>query len=288
VSASSNTDSRLESAIAEVYRGPLEDFVRRRDALAKELRSAGDRESASTLKALRKPSRIAWALNLAALDGQNAVDPLVAAVAATLDAQAGGGDVRAAIVGLRGAVREFANQAAIAAQQSGHRIEPAVLANAVLAVLGRQESFDQLRAGSLAAIPEGGGLDFLAALPTPSDAAPAPVPAKASAPAARRSASAERAGVEAAARAAARQAAGVLAEARVRSEAARRALRDAESRLHAAEARLRRAEEEERAARTEHDRTRQEAEAAAGRVLEAETAVADAERRIASTPGASA
>lgn len=286
MSASSTRDNPLESAIADVYRGPLEDFVRRRDALAKDLRSAGERASASTVKALRKPSRIAWALNLAALDGQPAVDPLVAAVTATLDAQAGGGDVRAAIVGLRGAVREFANQAAHAAQLSGHRIEAAVLANAVLAVLGRQESFDQLRGGSLAAIPEGGGLDFLAALPTPPESTPAP--AKASAPAATRSASAERAGVATAARAAARQAASVLADARARAEAAGRALRDAESKLHAAEARLRHAEEEERAARNEHDRARREAEAAAGRVLDAENAAADAERRIASTPGSSA
>lgn len=285
MSASGNEDNRLESAIAHVYRGPLEDFVRRRDALAKELRSAGERESASTVKALRKPSRIAWALNLAALDGPKAVDPLVAAVTATLDAQAGGGDVRAAIVGLRGAVREFADQATHAAQQSGHRIEPAVLANALLAVLGRQESFGQLRAGSLAAIPEGGGLDFLAGLPAPPESKPA---AKASAPAATRPGSTKRAGVETAARAAARQAAGILADARARAEAARRALRDAESKLHAAAARLRRAEEEERAARNEHDRARREAEAAAGRVLEAEKAVADAERRIGSTSRSSA
>ncbi|MGH7465968.1 MAG: hypothetical protein ACREK1_12380, partial [Longimicrobiales bacterium] len=160
-------DSRFESALGSVYGGPLEDFVRRRDALARELRSAGERESAAAVKGLRKPSRIAWALNLGTLDGPNAIAPLVTAVAGTLEAHSGGGDVRGAIASLRGAVREFASQAAHAAERAGHGIEPGLLANAVLAVIGRPESFDQLRGGYLADVPEAGGLDFLAGLPVP-------------------------------------------------------------------------------------------------------------------------
>src|SRR5687767_7115413 len=55
-------DSELQRAVAAVYGGPFEDFVRRRDALAKELRAAGNRDAAALVKNLRKPSRAAWAL----------------------------------------------------------------------------------------------------------------------------------------------------------------------------------------------------------------------------------
>lgn len=270
MSASDEKTSRLERAFASVYGGPLEDFVARRDSLAKQLRSDGDRDSASTVKGLRKPSRMAWALDLGALDAQHALEALGAAVAGTLEAQAVGGDVRAAITSLRAAVREFASQAARAAEQAGHRIEPGVLVNAVLAVIGTPESFDQLRGGYLASVPEAGGLDFLAALPAP----PGSLPARAEprAPAAAHSSSSQQAERGAAAREAARQAARVRHDARIRSEDARQALREAESELQAAEARLRQAEDEARAAHSQCDRARQDAEAAAARLLELESA----------------
>jgi hypothetical protein len=272
LNAMNEEESRLESAIAEVYGGPLEDFVRRRDSLAKELRSAGDRESASRVKGLRKPSRTAWALNLGA---REAIEPLVAAVAGTLEAQAGGGDVRAATATLRSAVREFASEAARAAQRAGHRIEPGALANPVLAVLGRPDSFNELRGGYLVEIPEAGGLDLLATLPTPSGSPLAPVirrePPAADSP---------QPAVLESARAAALQAASALADVRVHAEDAQRALRDAESKVHAAEERVRQAGEEERAARKLCDRAREDAVSAAARLLKAESAAAEAERRL--------
>ena len=55
--------SELETALLAVYRGPLEEFVSRRDALAKQLRAAKRREDADRVKALRKPSRTAWVLD---------------------------------------------------------------------------------------------------------------------------------------------------------------------------------------------------------------------------------
>ncbi|HEX6133059.1 MAG TPA: hypothetical protein VFZ24_03685 [Longimicrobiales bacterium] len=275
MSAADDSGGLLERAIAGVYGGRLEDFVRRRDSLARELRSAGDRESAATVKALRKPSRTAWALNLATLDGPGAIDPLVGAVAATLDAQAAGGDVRAAITTLRGAVREFASQAAQAAERAGHRIDAAVLTNAVLAVLGRPESFEQLRGGTLADIPEAGGLDFLASLPTPPVSRP--TRAKPTEPATTTSGRAE---TDTVAHEAARRAASVLADARARFQAAQQALRDAEARLRAAEARVRQAEEEAREARRQLDHARTEGEAAGEDVAAAERAAAEAERQL--------
>src|SRR5688572_33306860 len=99
------TDSTLDSAIVRVYGGPLDDFIPRRDALSKEFRSAGDRDAAATIKALRKPSRTAWALDIAALENTEALDGLVGAITETIQANAGGGDVRAAMTRMRSAVR---------------------------------------------------------------------------------------------------------------------------------------------------------------------------------------
>ena len=163
---------RLQRGLASVYGGPLEEFVRRRDALVRELRSTGERESAAAVKSLRKPSRTAWALNLGALRSDEAADAVVEAVAGTIEAQAGGRDVRTAIGALRAAVREFAGKAALAVQEAGQHVDPGALAGALLAVLGKEESLEQLRAGRLTEIPEAGGLDFMAALAIPADPAP--------------------------------------------------------------------------------------------------------------------
>jgi hypothetical protein len=245
-----------DSAIARLYGGPLEDFVRQRDLLAKELRGAGNREAAAEVKALPKPSRTAWALNLAASQPEN-VRPLDAAVAATLEAQASGGDVRSALVSLREAVREFAGHAARAAERAGHGLETGVLVNAVLALLGTTDSLDALRRGRLAEVPDAGGLDFLAmlrgSLPVPERLRPSAhsAPPSGTAPEASRPASA-------------------LADARARSEHAREALRDAESRLRLAEDRLRKAEADATAARREYDRARIEAESAAAQIARLE------------------
>ena len=49
--------------IERLYALPLEEFTAERDALAKRLRKDGDRESADAVKALKKPSVAAWAIN---------------------------------------------------------------------------------------------------------------------------------------------------------------------------------------------------------------------------------
>ena len=60
---------------------PLADFVKARDALAKQLRAAGDKEGAAEVKALRKPTRVAWALNQVARQQADVVDDVLAAAA---------------------------------------------------------------------------------------------------------------------------------------------------------------------------------------------------------------
>ena len=266
----------LDSAIAGVYGGPLEEFIRRRDALAKELRSAGRKDDASAVKGLRKPSRMAWALDTAVLGTDGAVDALDSAVEATIQAHASGGDVPGAIASLRAAVREFAGHAASGA---GHRLEEAALANAVLAVIGKTDAFNALRRGRLADVPDAGGLDFLSSLPTP-EQIPQPARRKPPEAAPEPSRSRQREDRLSAARQVARQAAAALADARERSEAARRALSETESKLRAAEEQLRQIETEVRALRIERDRVRRESETAAAQVLDAKKAAALAESKL--------
>jgi hypothetical protein len=53
----------FDRAADDLYGAPLDEFVARRDALARELRRSGDREVADRVKALTKPSVPAWAVN---------------------------------------------------------------------------------------------------------------------------------------------------------------------------------------------------------------------------------
>jgi hypothetical protein len=49
--------------IDRLYALPLEEFTQERDELAKRLRTEGDRDGAAAVKALKKPSVAAWAVN---------------------------------------------------------------------------------------------------------------------------------------------------------------------------------------------------------------------------------
>ena len=56
-------DATLDDRIDQLYAGPAEEFIASRDALVKELRAAKDKDGAATVKALRKPTTAAWAVN---------------------------------------------------------------------------------------------------------------------------------------------------------------------------------------------------------------------------------
>lgn len=259
---------QLVSAVRAIYQGALEEFVARRDALAKQLRAAGDRDAAASVKSLRKPSRAAWALDLGAGAAPDAMDALVAAADGTLQAQVSGGDVRTAISRLRAAIRDLADAAAAAAARAGHPTDPALLASAILAVIGRPDHFDQLRGGVLCDVPEAGGLDFLSALPAPGPAAAAT------------SRNADPDVIDLAARDAERKAARALAQARERADAAQRTLEQAEAGLAAAETDLEQAEAAVREARARRKAAQRDAGAAAQELRAALDEVHHAEQRL--------
>lgn len=64
---------QTDKALDEIFGGPPADFIKGRDALAKELKDAGDADEAKRVKALRKPSKAASVVNALALDDPKGV-----------------------------------------------------------------------------------------------------------------------------------------------------------------------------------------------------------------------
>lgn len=69
--------SPLERALDELYESEPAEFTKKRDALVKDLKKAGDKESAAFLAARRKPTQIAYVLNQLARQHPDAVAELV-------------------------------------------------------------------------------------------------------------------------------------------------------------------------------------------------------------------
>ena len=87
----------VDGIINELYGLPLADFTQSRDAAAKELRGEGRREEADQVKALRKPTAAAAAVNRLVREHRAEVDEFLRAAKALRDAQFGGkGDLDAA------------------------------------------------------------------------------------------------------------------------------------------------------------------------------------------------
>lgn len=71
----------VDAAIDDLYRATPAEFIKRRDALAADLKAAGSADAAKEVRALRKPSAAAWAVNKLALDEPAAIENLLAATA---------------------------------------------------------------------------------------------------------------------------------------------------------------------------------------------------------------
>ena len=289
--------SELETAVVAVYRGPLEEFISRRDALAKELRAAKRREDADRVKALRKPSRTAWVLDNIVHEDPLVLDQLTAAIGAAQTVHSGA-DLRAALDNVRTAIRDVAAAGARVAIRAGQPIDASALVTAVHAVIGETSAFNDLRAGRLVEVPAGGGLDILSAItisvPSPPSIAPssqpiaAPIPAPPNAaPSAESLRQAEQKAERAiaAARADLQRAEASLATAREQSERAAQSVRETQATLDTAEQALLHAQREAHARRTDVDRARRDAETAATQVREAERAVAAARARVPDSSG---
>jgi chromosome segregation ATPase len=144
----------VEDAADRLYGLPLEDFTRERDANARELRKAGEKEAAARVAKLPKPSQVAGVVNRLAREGRLAT--LLEAGAALREAQLGGGEpdqLRRAVAAERTAVDELVREA-------GRGMSRALadrLRETLHAAAGDEELRELMAAGRLVKEPEGGG-----------------------------------------------------------------------------------------------------------------------------------
>ena len=123
----------MAETLDDLYGAPLADFVGRRDELARALRKDGKREEAEAVKALRKPTVAAWAVNMLARRERDRVAALLEAGerlrAAHADLLAGGSSaaVQEASRAERETVEELVGAAAGFLDEAGRSAGPSTL-----------------------------------------------------------------------------------------------------------------------------------------------------------------
>jgi hypothetical protein len=142
----------------ELFGLPPEEFVAARDELARRLRREGDAEAAKQVKALRRPSLSAWAVNRLARERGRALGPLLAAGerlrAAHQAALAGEGaaELRSAAKAEREAVAGLVETALELLREAGHPTTDATrarVASTLHAAAASPEAADLVRSGRL-------------------------------------------------------------------------------------------------------------------------------------------
>ena len=275
----------VEQAARELYGLPPGEFTPARDARVKELRKRGDREAAEAVKALRKPTVAAWALNQLARTRSKDVERLIAAGEELRSAQEellGGGD-RSAFQEAAGAERELVAElsadATTLASEAGERASGLreKVAETLHAAALDEGTAEELRAGRLTREREAiGGFGAPGGGPAP---APPRRPAKArSKKAPARSARGSKGRAAAPAEEPRRGRGGAAgrqredAEFRQRLAAARTDERHASRELEAATKAVQHAQERAEAARAHADDAAQRATTTAARLKEAKEA----------------
>jgi hypothetical protein len=158
----------LDDVIAELLAGPLNEFTSRRNARAKELKSAGQAEVAGEVAGLKKPPVAVWAVNQLARRDKAALERLRRAGAAVVQAQSGAvaGRKNAALelrsasdtlqreldVGLRAAGDVLRASGHAADEATSRRVQEMLR----LAAVSGGETWDRLQRGALISEPRAG------------------------------------------------------------------------------------------------------------------------------------
>ena len=285
----------LKTAADDLYALSPDDFIERRKQLVAEARQAGDRELATQINQLRRPTRSAWLINLLARHEPEALTALLELGAALQDAQQrmAGDELRQLSAERRKTVDTLARRAIELGREHGYSApEGAVqeVGQTLQSALGDPEIADVIRAGHLTQAVTYGGFGptdlasaLGASLPTkapsqPKEQAVSTEPAPAPDPKQRRQA--EKAVKDARERATATRKAAESAEAEAEA-ATQRAdeladqVESLRSQLRQAEAAEREARETARAARKHYQELRQAALAAEQASIAADQAVAE-------------
>jgi hypothetical protein len=284
----------LETAANELYALSPDDFIERRQELVAEARQARDRQLATEIGRLRRPTRSAWLINLLARQEPEAVSALFQLGSALQDAQQrmAGDELRQLSAERRKTVDALARRAVELGSEHGYSVPEGAkqeVGQTLQTALGDPEIADLLRAGRLIQAVTYGGFGptdlasaLGASLPAKAPSQPAkPAPSEpASALDPKRRREAAKAAKEARERAAASHEAAVSAEAEAEA-ATQRAdeladhVESLRSQLRKAEVAEREAREAARAARKQHQELRQAAASAEQAATAADQALAE-------------
>jgi hypothetical protein len=275
----------VDEVAGRLYGLPLEEFTRERDAVARELRRAKERDAANAVGKLPKPSQAAWAANTLARERRDLVDDLLEAGdelrAAQEDAVAGKGAaaLRDAAAAERAAVDALL-EAAQDLRPSGRRPTAATL-DRLRTTLHAAAADDDVRTaldrGRLVEDVAGGGAWGLTAGDVGAAAKPARKPARRARPSRRAEDERERKAREKAEREE-RERRGRL-EAELREARAERRSRERE--LERAERATKRASDQLEAALAAADKARAEADEARDELEAAQEAAGEARDHVA-------
>lgn len=186
----------LETAANELYALSPDEFIERRQQLVAEARQARDRELATQIGKLRRPTRSAWLINLLARQESDNITALLELRTALQEAQQrmAGDELRKLSTERRKTVDGLARRAVELGQEQGYSAPDGALqevSQTLQTALGDQEIADLVRTGRLTQAVTYGGFGptdlasaFGAAPPTkapskpekPTAAEPAPLP----------------------------------------------------------------------------------------------------------------
>lgn len=172
------TDDAHEAELDLLFQTPLGDLVGARDALVTRLRTAGDKAGAARVKALRRPTPAAWALNqlhfaepglleqariasekVRALHAQDGVDPRA---------------LSAALVSQRAVLHEVVEAALKRCESAGLAAGPALQRKLLATLQGVLAGASEERFGRLTHDLEPGGFDAIAVVGSVASAGHAP------------------------------------------------------------------------------------------------------------------
>jgi hypothetical protein len=144
----------LDSAAAELYALSPDDFIERRQQLVAEVRKAGDRELATQIGKLRRPTRSAWLLNLLAREEPDQIRALLELGTALQEAQQrmAGDELRQLSVERRRTVDALARRAVELGRDHEYSAPDGALqevGQTLQTALGDAELGDLVRAGRL-------------------------------------------------------------------------------------------------------------------------------------------
>jgi hypothetical protein len=124
--------NRLDEEIAALYAGPLEGFIAERNALASRLKKEKDSAAAEEVKALRKPTPSAWAVNQLFQHEPAKMDELLGAGERAREAlqeaitSGGAESLRGAIQEARGLIEDLRQRALALLSEGGRSANPAM------------------------------------------------------------------------------------------------------------------------------------------------------------------